>query len=87
MQRRQFIDRSLLASAAALAGTSLSHAAGRASIRVPDSPFHLDYAIHDGMFRNQAGNDFIDQIKYAYDILSHEENKKEYDKNKKIIIS
>jgi hydroxypyruvate isomerase len=67
MQRRQFIDRSLLASAAALTGTSLSHAAGRASIRVPDAPFHLDYAIHDGMFRNQAGNDFIDQIKYAYD--------------------
>lgn len=67
MQRRQFIDRSLLASGAALAGTSFSFASGRTSFRAADAPFRLDYAIHDGMFRNQAGNDFIDQIQYAYD--------------------
>jgi len=29
--------------------------------------FHLNYAIHDGMFKNSAGNDFTDQIKFAYD--------------------
>jgi hydroxypyruvate isomerase len=32
-----------------------------------DKPFNLNYGIHDGMFKNQAGSDFIDQIKYAYD--------------------
>jgi hydroxypyruvate isomerase len=28
----------------------------------------MNYAIHDGMFKNNGGNDFIDQIKYAYDM-------------------
>jgi hydroxypyruvate isomerase len=31
-----------------------------------EQPFHLDYAIHDGMFKNNAGADFIDQIRFAY---------------------
>jgi hydroxypyruvate isomerase len=33
-----------------------------------ETPFNMNYAIHDGMFKNSAGNDFIDQIKFAYDI-------------------
>src|SRR6202008_4358085 len=32
-----------------------------------DKPFNLNYAFHDGMFKNNGGNDFIDQIKFAYD--------------------
>jgi hydroxypyruvate isomerase len=35
--------------------------------KVTSEPFHLNYAIHDGMFKNSAGDDFIDQIKFAYD--------------------
>ena len=37
--------------------------------RVPiaDKSFNLNYGIHDGMFSNHAGKDFIDQIKFAYD--------------------
>ena len=31
-----------------------------------DKPFNLDYAIHDGMFRNHAGADFIEQIRFAH---------------------
>ena len=31
------------------------------------TPFHLNYGIHDGMFRNLAGPVFTDQIKFAYD--------------------
>src|SRR5258705_11255154 len=30
-------------------------------------PFNLPYAIHDGMFKNNAGDDFLDQIKWAND--------------------
>jgi hydroxypyruvate isomerase len=30
-------------------------------------PFNLNYATHDGMFRNSAGDNFVDQIKFAYD--------------------
>jgi len=32
-----------------------------------DKPFNLNYAFHDGMFKNHGGNDFIDQIKFAHD--------------------
>jgi len=31
-----------------------------------DKPFNLNYAFHDGMFKNHGGNDFIDQIKFAH---------------------
>ena len=33
-----------------------------------NKPFHLNYGIHDGMFKNSAGANFIDQIKFAYDM-------------------
>ena len=33
-----------------------------------DKPFNLNYAFHDGMFKNHGGNDFIDQIKFAHDM-------------------
>jgi len=29
-------------------------------------PFHLNYGIHDGMFKNHAGPDFVEQIKFAH---------------------
>lgn len=31
-----------------------------------EKTFNLNYGIHDGMFKNLAGNDFIEQIKYAH---------------------
>lgn len=31
-----------------------------------EKTFNLDYAFHDGMFKNHGGNDFIDQIKFAH---------------------
>ncbi len=68
MKRRNFMQQSVLAGAslvtASLAATKTVYS-NRNSIA--DQPFHLDYAIHDGMFKNSAGNDFIDQIKFAYD--------------------
>lgn len=33
-----------------------------------NGPFHLNYAIHDGTFKNSAGPNFEDQIRYAYDL-------------------
>jgi hydroxypyruvate isomerase len=33
---------------------------------IAEKTFNLDYAFHDGMFKNSGGNDFIDQIKYAH---------------------
>lgn len=75
MKRGKFIRNSLLAAGAAITGNSLTSAAGINS--AADKPFNLDYAFHDGMFRNSAGEHFIDQIKYAYDkgFRSIEDNK------------
>ncbi len=59
---------SVLAGAAALT-TVAAKAAGTKEGGKDDKgqPFHLNYATHDGMFKNSAGNDFIDQIKFGYD--------------------
>jgi len=60
MERRKFIYNS----AALLAGASIL----RPALAAPASPpFKMNYAIHDGMFKNSAGADFIDQIKFAHD--------------------
>jgi hydroxypyruvate isomerase len=33
-----------------------------------NKPFKLNYGFHDGMFKNSAGDDFIEQIKFGYDM-------------------
>jgi len=68
MQRRQFMQQSLLAGGALL-GTGSALKAQSAPEKITDEkPFHLAYGIHDGTFRNLAGDDFIEQIKYAHSI-------------------
>ena len=63
MQRRDFLKNSMVAgSAAILAGT----AAQAAGVDQPKS-FQLKYGPHFGMFKNAAGNDPIDQLKFAAD--------------------
>ena len=67
MQRRNFIRNSFLGSAAVLT-SSQSFAESKNEFSMTDEkPFNLDYAIHSGMFKNNAGDDFLDQIKWAYD--------------------
>jgi hydroxypyruvate isomerase len=59
-----------MAGASLLTGAGISAAATpiyRKPVPVADKPFNLNYAIHDGMFKNLGGADFIDQIKFAYD--------------------
>ena len=67
MERRKFIRNSFL-SGAALITTSQSFAGNKKEISLTEAkPFNLPYAIHDGMFKNNAGDDFLDQIKWAHD--------------------
>jgi hydroxypyruvate isomerase len=66
MERRKFIQGSGLLSASVFAGQHLSYAAGD-SQPLPDEPFNLNYAFHDGMFAQHAGKDFIEQIKFGHD--------------------
>lgn len=72
MQRRNFLKQSFAASAATLVSTSIFASEHKKSERkegasYAEKPFQLNYAFHDGMFKNHGGPDFIDQIKFAYD--------------------
>jgi hydroxypyruvate isomerase len=67
MERRKFIRNSFL-SGAAVVTASQSFAENKNGISLTENkPFNLDYAFHDGMFKNNAGEDFLEQIKWAYD--------------------
>src|SRR5918993_43545 len=67
MQRRHFLQQSLAAGAGTLLSSSLlAGSANKSQERQTEKPFQLNYGIHDGMFKNSAGPDFIDQIKFAH---------------------
>ncbi len=66
MNRRHFVRSGLLAGAA-LSTPSSIFAKEKIITMQQDKPFNLNYAFHDGMFKNHGGNDFIDQIKFAHD--------------------
>ena len=68
MKRRNFLKNSVLATGA----TTLSVGSGMAMNalgrdKTADAGFKLKYAPHFGMFKNSAGNDLIDQIKFMAD--------------------
>src|SRR4051812_5881642 len=63
MQRRSFIQQGVAASGSALFASTLFASQQRNTLQ----PFQLNYGIHDGMFKNSAGNNFLDQIQFAYD--------------------
>lgn len=75
MQRRNFMQKSVLAAGASLlAGAAVkanpaekAEAAGEQAV-FSGKPFNLNYGTHDGMFRENAGDNFIDQLKWAYDM-------------------
>ena len=67
MQRRKFMQRALLASGALFVPVAGAIARGdRANQLQDEKPFNLNYGIHDGMFKNHAGPDFVEQIKFAH---------------------
>lgn len=65
MRRRSFVQQSLLAGGSLLGG-SMAMAAGRRAEDMADKPFNLNYGFHEGMFRNHAGDNFIDQIRFGH---------------------
>ena len=62
MKRRQFISTSLAAGALAGSGNVVS-----ASTNSQARKFKLKYAPHFGMFKNHAGEDLVDQLKFMAD--------------------
>jgi hydroxypyruvate isomerase len=66
MRRRNFLQKGLTAAASTVA---IGQAWGSTK-RTPEAAektFKMNYAPHDGMFANNAGKDFLDQIKFMYD--------------------
>ena len=62
------MQQSLLAGGALLTSSANVFAKSHIENLTPgEKPFRLNYGFHDGMFKNHAGDDFIDQIKFGYD--------------------
>jgi len=69
MKRRHFMQQSLLAGGSILTGSALANSTGNNEDKLlAEKTFNLNYAFHDGMFKNNGGADFVDQIKYAHDM-------------------
>lgn len=68
MQRRRFLKQGFVASAATLiAPAAMAHESkDNVENALAEKPFNLNYAFHEGMFKNHAGADFIEQIKFAH---------------------
>ncbi len=74
MQRREFLRHTVTASLAGAAG-ALGHGSAAASpvatpaarVQARPSPFKLKYAPHFGMFKESAGEDLLDQIRFMAD--------------------
>ena len=65
MQRRKFMQQSVMAGAGLLTAAKASAANNNTA---DSKPFNLNYGIHDGTFKNSAGDNFLDQIQFAYDM-------------------
>jgi hydroxypyruvate isomerase len=71
IKRRKFMQQSALVGASFLGASPLAaKSLGKDPLNNSPAgkPFHLSYAIHDGMFIHHGGNDFIDQLKFAHDM-------------------
>ena len=71
MNRIDFLRNGLIATGSLLTASSLNAVAAPMDTASPATfagkTFNLDYAPHEGMFVNQAGKSFLDQIQYMYD--------------------
>jgi hydroxypyruvate isomerase len=66
MERRQFMQNAISAGASMVIPAGLM-AGKKIDSPVADKTFNLNYAFHDGMFKNNGGTDFIEQIKFAHE--------------------
>ncbi|MFN5423274.1 MAG: hydroxypyruvate isomerase family protein [bacterium] len=64
MERRTFLKNASLAGAGTI--PAVSALSNPNSMTEAGKPFNMNYAFHDGMFSAHAGDNFIDQIKFAH---------------------
>lgn len=66
MRRREFLKKSTATAALPVIGAASLSAASNGYTRKSDT-FNLNYAPHFGMFTENAGEDFLDQLQFVYD--------------------
>ncbi|MBP3944123.1 TIM barrel protein [Sphingobacteriaceae bacterium WQ 2009] len=89
MKRSEFIRDASLLMAGAAVGISNSTAATKQPNLTMNKTFNLDYAPHQGLFKNHAGANFLDEIKFYHEqgFRSIEDNgylRRSLDEQKKI---
>jgi hydroxypyruvate isomerase len=71
MNRVQFLSNSLIAGSSLALGPMMraeaASTSGESGLQGKSKTFNLDYAPHEGMFRESGGKDFLDQIRFMYD--------------------
>jgi len=67
MKRRHFIKNTALTTSGILGITGVTAGKDDSMKRTPAVGFKMDYAPHFGMFKNSAGDDLIDQLKFMAD--------------------
>lgn len=67
MNRRDFLAAGVASGAAAIAGVNVAQTLATPKPAAPTARFKLKYAPHFGMFKNHAGDDLIDQLKFMAD--------------------
>lgn len=65
--RRDFLKTATISAAAFSLGTSKIFANSKTEAVSDNNKFNLNYAPHFGMFKHNAGNDYIDQLKFMAD--------------------
>ena len=66
MKRREFIKKGAVTAVLPITGT-VSLAKSNNDVQKKGETFNLNYAPHFGMFKENAGNDLLDQIQFMYD--------------------
>lgn len=68
MERRDFIKNTFVAGSATFLSGSAAMAGSKTALKIEKHDFNLKYAPHFGMFKNHAGDDLIDQVKFMADV-------------------
>lgn len=67
MERRNFLKKAALGSLAVTSLIGIANATASETVQQNQKAFNLRYGPHFGMFKNSAGDDLIDQIKFMAD--------------------
>jgi hydroxypyruvate isomerase len=69
MNRKSFIQNTFLAGGSVIAPPILSAQAsnGNPGLSGNEDKFNCNYGVHEGMFKNHAGDDFTNQIRFAHE--------------------